>query len=587
MAPAPSQSGILRERLRLQCRATTEALPQLEEYPANIDSTKTDTDNLELLEDDLTDLEASLKIVDAHVGVIYENEPWKRNCARHSSPSTTTLTKQIRKLKRKVSAGAPPSTPPKDSGLKLSPMELMKYDGNVLLWDEFWDFWNNTVHQSTQYGKSVKMSYLRMSLQGKAKQLLEGYRDTDDNYNTAIALLKREFGSKEAITQALYRELRRMRSFPSDGGTEAFVSFINDVERTLRQLQNQKESIKTCDRTSTGLKVSKYAKGSSVIAAASPVHKGAPKTCVFCGDEHWTSDCIVYDNYKKRMDRAKVLGKCAKCLLSAHTTEECDNRKQCHKCKAIGHISALCNRRVDVNSHVITSDSSRNGERCPSPQWITTNACKVVNHAKRASAISESALLVAKKVTVHNATNDQGLARRTVVFDTASQVSFIRTEVAKTLNLIPMQERFLQLSNFTSKQPVEVCCPVYQVLIKADDGTKMRLKVHGLDKLLGQVAVVNIKPNASKGGGTANAWSVTACMSEVDLIIGSDYYFDFGIKQVALHHETLRVLDSKVGLMAAGFLPISPKYAWEHLVPPRQLLRRHRKERQDSDDDAM
>ncbi|KAH7720197.1 hypothetical protein AAVH_12294, partial [Aphelenchoides avenae] len=55
----------------------------------------------------------------------------------------------------------------------------------------------------------------------------------------------------------------------------------------------------------------------------------------------------IYDTYGKRMDRAKVLGKCAKCLLSGET-EECDSRKQCHECKAIGYISARCTRRVDV-----------------------------------------------------------------------------------------------------------------------------------------------------------------------------------------------------------------------------------------------
>ncbi|KAH7709324.1 Zinc knuckle family protein [Aphelenchoides avenae] len=365
------------------------------------------------------------------------------------------------------------------------------------------------------------------------------------------------------------------------------------TERLRQKLQDIKNLRQEVDRTYSttrqfeGLKVSKYAKGTTVTSAASPVSNGAPKLCVFCGDEHWTSGCSVYDTYRKRIDRAKVLGKCAKCLLFGHATEECDSRKQCHKCKAIGHISALCNRRVDVNSHVITSDSPRNEERCPSPQWITTNACKVVDHSKRASSISESALLVTKKVTVHNPTNKQGLAGRTMVFDTASQVSFIRTEVAKSLNLIPMRGLHLVLSNFTSKQPLEVWCPVYEVLVKAADGKKIRLSVHGMDHLLGRVPVVNVKPNPNRATGTENAWSVTASMAEVDLIIGSDHYFDFDIRQVAMHHETLRVLDSKLGLIAAGFLPISLKYAWEHLVPPRQLQRRHRKERHDSDDDDM
>lgn len=54
----------------------------------------------------------------------------------------------------------------------------------------------------------------------------------------------------------------------------------------------------------------------------------------------------------------------------------------------------------------------------------------------------------------------------------------------------------------------------------------MRLKVHGMDKL----AVVSVKLNASQLEGAANAWSVTASHNGSCPVIGSDSYFDFGIK---------------------------------------------------------
>ena len=45
-----------------------------------------------------------------------------------------------------------------------------------------------------------KFNYLRSQLRGQASEMLMGIELTNDNYNTAIALLKESYGKKQVMT---------------------------------------------------------------------------------------------------------------------------------------------------------------------------------------------------------------------------------------------------------------------------------------------------------------------------------------------------------------------------------------------------
>ena len=93
--------------------------------------------------------------------------------------------------------------------MKLPKLDLPTFNGNLLGWQEFWDIFDSTIHQHQQsLSNVVKFNYLKSSLRGEAASVVSGISVTDGNYSITIALLKEEFGRKEAIVEALYSQLQ-------------------------------------------------------------------------------------------------------------------------------------------------------------------------------------------------------------------------------------------------------------------------------------------------------------------------------------------------------------------------------------------
>lgn len=77
-------------------------------------------------------------------------------------------------------------------------MQLQTFDGNVQQWQEFWDIFEASVHQQ-DLPPVVKFSYLKGTLKGTAAAAISGISVNNDNYDTALSLLKEKFGRPEKI----------------------------------------------------------------------------------------------------------------------------------------------------------------------------------------------------------------------------------------------------------------------------------------------------------------------------------------------------------------------------------------------------
>ena len=66
--------------------------------------------------------------------------------------------------------------------VKLSKLELQKFDGKIERWQEFWDSFCSSVDQNAELSDVDKFSYLRGLLKDKAKDSISGYALTAANY---------------------------------------------------------------------------------------------------------------------------------------------------------------------------------------------------------------------------------------------------------------------------------------------------------------------------------------------------------------------------------------------------------------------
>ncbi|XP_040068435.1 uncharacterized protein LOC120841582 [Ixodes scapularis] len=85
--------------------------------------------------------------------------------------------------------------------VKLPKLELVKFDGNKLMWQRFWHQFETSIHLSPGMSNGHKFNYLMTVLTEKAALAIEGLQFSERNYEQAIKLLRDNFGSEDNLIE--------------------------------------------------------------------------------------------------------------------------------------------------------------------------------------------------------------------------------------------------------------------------------------------------------------------------------------------------------------------------------------------------
>ena len=86
------------------------------------------------------------------------------------------------------------------SGLNLPKLDTPTFDGNIINWKQFWDQFVVAVHNKTNLSNAEKSVYLQHAIKGgSAKNAIEGWSHSGDNYEEAIDCLKARYDSPRLI----------------------------------------------------------------------------------------------------------------------------------------------------------------------------------------------------------------------------------------------------------------------------------------------------------------------------------------------------------------------------------------------------
>ena len=83
--------------------------------------------------------------------------------------------------------------------MKLPKLELPKFDGDILKFQNLGDLFDAAVHDNDNVPDVQKFTYLRSALEGVAYHTIEGFEVTSANYHHAVDALKHRFGRKRII----------------------------------------------------------------------------------------------------------------------------------------------------------------------------------------------------------------------------------------------------------------------------------------------------------------------------------------------------------------------------------------------------
>lgn len=231
------------ERLLTKRKVTRDELQRLSEellaFPISEHGEPPDEDRLAEMAEEVEALARDLKqqdaLIEPHVidaGLAEEYETVRR--------SQSLVTRMRTRLRRMIERASPKessvvdsdalssSERPRNSGhLRLPKLELQKFNGNKLEWQPFWEQYKQAIHENNSLSSVEKFLYLRMSLTGKAAAVVSGLQATEDNYSSAVDMLKERFGRQDTLVQ---EHLTQLLNLPQ-------VKALNDVA-ALRRLHD-------------------------------------------------------------------------------------------------------------------------------------------------------------------------------------------------------------------------------------------------------------------------------------------------------------------------------------------------------------
>ncbi|KAI1722128.1 phlebovirus glycoprotein g2 domain-containing protein [Ditylenchus destructor] len=159
-------------------------------------------------------------------------------------------------------------------------------------------------------------------------------------------------------------------------------------------------------------------------------------------------------------------------------------------------------------------------------------------------------LLMAKETKISSTENPKKATQGLIFFDTGSQTSFIRIEVAKQLRLRKLEESELEVHGF-SQQPIRFQSPKYAVRIHLQEGRFIDLVLNGTAKISSSFTTTTVTgvKNHPILGKVANVLSKQR--NEPDLLIGMGDFWQF-LQRVEEMSKDLYMVYTTIGPMLCG-----------------------------------
>lgn len=136
--------------------------------------------------------------------------------------------------------GTANSSEGKKRQFKLPKIELKKFSGEVTGWLSWWAQFQK-IHEDEDLHASDKFQYLVQAMKEgtRARELVESYPQTSDNYPKVIVALQERFGKEKLLTQVYVRELLKMVINNAKSKEKVNVAKMFDkLESHLRALES-------------------------------------------------------------------------------------------------------------------------------------------------------------------------------------------------------------------------------------------------------------------------------------------------------------------------------------------------------------
>ena len=470
--------------------------------------------------------------------------------------------------------------------INLPKLEIKPFDGQSDLWSEFYDNFECTIHQNNSLSNVQKMSYLKSFLRGSALAVISNFKLTNENYNTALDLLKERFDNKQLQITIHMKNLLKIPTVSDLKDISQLRLVYDNIETQIRSLENLNIAPETygpllipvlqsklpsdlnliisrrfnnldCWDITEVLKVFKeelsarekaYVSDSDVdrftsssLLSGNNKFKRSSETllCLFCNKNHKSQNCKIVTHVETRKNILKDKRRCFVCLKGGHISKQCTTKIECYKCSKRHHV-ALCE---------FNNENKKDDKNTPKKDDNKTDTNVNFNSP------SESVLLETARVTVEN-NNLKYRAR--VLFDNGSQSSYITPSLREKLKLKSINSRDVTMKIFNN-QVVNEKLDIVRVCLKSADNQKFFINCFVTDicqPLSGQdisYAKENFKHLKDLKLADTNIHNENL---PIDILIGSNYKWTFFENEIIRGEKDEPVATkTKFGYVLSGPIP--------------------------------
>ena len=493
--------------------------------------------------------------------------------------------------------GSVPSS--SSNGAKLPKLHIKRFAGDPKNWQTFWDLFSLAVHKNASLTNVDKFNYLRSLLDGPALNSITGLPLTELNYKEAIEILTDRFGNKQIIISSHMEALLKLQPVNAMSNVKGIRAVLDNLEIQVRGLQalgidsaqygallipifmeklpeelrlivsrehkdnweltsvikavkNEVEARERCGMNTSVEKKSPLKKsfnpGNESTASALLSGNRGELNCLFCKGNHRASECQVVTNIDERREILKKQGRCFNCLRrGGHLARNCDTKIQCFKCSGRHHL-AVCNSSMADSNNIPAGATASPALHIGSGMHVFLQTAQV-NVSIPGKELSHS-------LTVR------------AIFDTGAQRSYINQKVVNTLKLKTVRTERLKIATFGDQnQELEAVNLVELSLTKSGTDFKTTLNAFAVPHICNDLQGQDLEWVKGRYPSLRNIEFADVCPAsntmQIDLLIGSDYIWDF------FDGKSVRGEESGQG----GPVAVSTKFGWVLSGPVENLPR--------------
>jgi hypothetical protein len=501
------------------------------------------------------------------------------------------------------------------SRAKLPKLEFKPFSGDPLEWQPFWDRFSASVDRNEDIFPIDKFVLLTTLLDDGPGKVIKGLAITTENYEVAVSLLSERYGKTQVVInahmealldipkasdpnnirslydtvevhmrglEALGKELDGMmlcpiilKKLPNE--TKLFLSRqlgdhlwdLQELRVALLEEVQARERAPSSNKRMAGATASNCSNegGGAFGHTSTFVSQSQPVSCNYCDKLHRPTDCPLSPTQRREVAVERRL--CFCCLRSNHSARTCRSQGRCRNCNRRSHHTSLCDwykakaSQTHAASYVTSSDGNRKQNEGQATQ--KTSADKPPDKVQDASGpkkldktnayLTYGDKTILMKTALVNATSgNNARTQLRVIFDDASQLTYITEEAAQRLGAKALEQVQISSAHFRAKEHVPSNNSVVGFHVHCRDGIRRYVEALVVDSVappLYRCKVTHVEP-ALMQLPLADPECLTDVTFTVDVLIGGVNYYDFIDGNLQRFSGGLVATSSRVGWVLTG-----------------------------------